>query len=94
MTDKPMTTGACCPGKSVPGVRQIKVGKVLVGMSGLDVIFAQLRLLGREAGPEMADELLDMARQHNYISPNSEEAYKEALLREYSAYCARQESRS
>jgi hypothetical protein len=67
-------------------VRQIQIGNVPVGVVGLDDALEQLYRLGRKPGPETAEELLAMIKTRNWVARNSEEDYKEALLREYSAY--------
>jgi NAD-dependent dihydropyrimidine dehydrogenase PreA subunit len=72
--------------------RQIRVGPFTVGMNGLDELFAALHA---EVGvPDLAkhQELLERARRHNYIPTTAEEAYAEALVREYRAFCQRQDA--
>ncbi len=67
-------------------VRQIQIGGVPVGIVGLDDVLKQLYLLDRQPGPETAEELLAMIQTRNWVARGSEQDYKEALLREYTAY--------
>ena len=53
---------------------------------GLTEVLEQVYRLGRQPGPETAEELLAMAKTQNWVERNSEQDYKEALLREYTAY--------
>jgi NAD-dependent dihydropyrimidine dehydrogenase PreA subunit len=70
-------------------VRQILVGARPAGMHGLDELFAELHEQGQqpdEAG--LGQELVARARAHNYIPKAAEQAYAEALVREYRGYVA------
>jgi hypothetical protein len=88
MTTESPKGKACCSGRSQPRIRQIVVGHAIVGLAGLDDALEQLYRLGREPGPETAQELLEMLATHNYIPPIAYADYKEALLHEYIDYCA------
>jgi NAD-dependent dihydropyrimidine dehydrogenase PreA subunit len=72
--------------------RQIRVGRVMVGMNGLDEIFSALYADGREPDKGIIPELLGRARQHNYIPSFSEDAYIEALLRAFQDFCWQKDS--
>jgi NAD-dependent dihydropyrimidine dehydrogenase PreA subunit len=67
--------------------RQVRVGALAIGMIGLDELFAALLQQGRQPDGDMAAELLQGARRHNYISPAGEADSADALLREYRRYC-------
>ena len=75
----------CCSGD----IMLINIGGSLTGIVGLRGIFRELHTLGRPPEPAVADELLVMVKATNYVPPKWEDAYKEALLREYTTYCAR-----
>ncbi|MBC7264452.1 MAG: hypothetical protein H5T64_08875 [Chloroflexi bacterium] len=71
--------------------RQIRVGHMVVGMTGLTDIFKSLRDSGRVPTDDLKSELLTLARKHNYIPAAAENEYAEALLREYNAFCRKGE---
>ncbi len=68
--------------------RQLRVGTHLVGMVGLDELFARLRDAGRPAGADLVPDLLAGAREGNYIPEAAAALYGEALLRDYARYLA------
>ena len=74
----------CCGGDV--RVKQIQIGNAIVGLVGLDEAFQQLRALGRPPGPAAAAELLAMIQTRNYVPRSAEGEYKDALLREYTAF--------
>lgn len=63
--------------------RRVMVEGIPTGMAGLDELFAELAAAGRAPDPSLGPELVRRAAEHNYIVPGHEEAYAEALLREY-----------
>jgi NAD-dependent dihydropyrimidine dehydrogenase PreA subunit len=71
--------------------RQIRVGHVMVGMNGLEEIFSALYAEGFEPNAGAIPELLERARQHNYIPSFSEEEYTRALLSEFREFCRQQD---
>jgi hypothetical protein len=63
----------------------IKIGKVTIGLVGLDIALAQLA--GREIPEDEAIEFLyDQISKKNYIPGQAIVPYKEALRREYRRY--------
>ncbi len=64
---------------------------VAVGLVGLKQAFQRLRSLGVEPGESTAEQLLTMIQGQNYVPRSAHEAYKAALLREYAAYCAKEQ---
>lgn len=67
--------------------RQVSVGRLPVGVLGLDELFDELYAQGHhpnEAGLGM--ELVTCVREHNYIAKPAVDDYAEALLREYREY--------
>ena len=89
--------GACCP-RPADDVTHLRIGKrgVVVGLVGLEVVFAQLYALGRHPDEATDEELVDMARQFNYIRhhPDAEADYAAALRKAYANYCNQREVRS
>ena len=72
--------------------RRTRVGQFSVGMNGLNEIFAELQTEGWSPDAVAPQELLGRARRHNYVPATAEDVYAEALLREYRAFCQRQET--
>lgn len=68
--------------------RQIRVGEFSVGLNGLNEIFSALRAEGHAPDTAAIPLLLARVRQHNYIPSSAQEAYAEALLREFGGFCA------
>jgi hypothetical protein len=83
--------GSCCPQGDV-NVTQVDLfgdGRT-VGLVGLQMVFEQLVILGRQPDDVTADELVAMVKaQKNYIPDRPRAAYGAALLREYAAYWTR-----
>lgn len=92
--NKNFGTGACCPPRS-QGITYLVVGpeKTLVGMSGIPEMFEQLYAMGSEPQDATDEELIGMARAHNYIShrPEVEAEYVEALRQAYKDFYQRKE---
>ncbi len=70
----------------VPGVKIIRVGKIQVGLVGLEEAFKKVRRASPGSDKKTADMLLSEIKQNNYVSPASEEGYRKALLRDYKKY--------
>lgn len=66
--------------------RQLRVGEHLVGLVGLDELFARLQASGRPAEEDAVPELLAGAREQNYIPPAAAALYGAALLQAYRRY--------
>ncbi len=78
-------SGSCC---AKPVAKIIKVGEIETGIMGLEIALRNAYLLGLTDEEQAKQELLAMIREFgNYVSPSREEAYKEALLREYRKFC-------
>jgi len=83
---------SCC---AKPLVRIIRVGDVEAGLMGLDQAIQNVYIVGINNEEEIKNELLKYVRDSgNYISPSRENDYKDALLREYSNFCAAVEQES
>lgn len=64
-------------------VRQIMVGGAKVGLVGLDRILEQVRAESLDSHGVIAERLLELVRQGNYVAPSKVEDYKLALLAEF-----------
>lgn len=74
-------TGSCC-GKPIATI--IKVDDFEAGIAGLETVLQNVFVSGIKDEEQIKAELLRWVKElGNYISPGSEELYKEALLREY-----------
>jgi hypothetical protein len=79
----------CSCGSGVP-VNKVLIAGETVGLQALPLIFQHFR--ERECAPEDAGEdLLQTVKIYNYVPPEAEANYREAILREYAAFCARKE---
>lgn len=80
--------GSCCS-SSCCGVRieeiphAIDVEGIQVGILGLEEAIEEVKRLRLENEEQMKRELLDRVNRRNYIPAGREEAYREALWREY-----------
>jgi hypothetical protein len=87
-------TGSCCL-PNVAGITYIQIGPqhLTVGMSGLDIVFQQLLVMGLRPEDASDVELVGMARKFNWIAEDSsvETDYAVALRQAHTAFCARQE---
>ena len=70
---------------------QVRVGRVMVGMAGLHEISSELHAEQYEPDDGVVPELLERARQRNFIPSFSEGVYAEALLREFKEFCWQQD---
>ena len=80
----PASVGCSC-GSGIP-VQKVLVDGQWVDLLALPLIFANFRERGRE--PDVAaDELLASVALYNSIPEQSKTVYREAILREYAAFC-------
>jgi hypothetical protein len=97
MDKMPPGSGACCL-PNVSGISYINIGPQghTVGMRGLDSIFQQLFAIGRRPEEATDSELVEMARQFNWIPEKKsvEADYGVALRRAYAAFYDSQEQRA
>ncbi|GAB4428161.1 MAG: hypothetical protein Kow0031_08310 [Anaerolineae bacterium] len=89
-------SGVCCP-PSAEGVTYLRIGpqQRKVGMMGIETVFQQLSVLGREPDTVTDSELVDMARKSNYIPEGAiiEAEYAVALREAYAQFCNRRKQR-
>jgi len=67
-------------------VRTIAVAGTRVGMVGLDGIFAGLKETGKAPSEELAETLVELASEQNYVPEGARAEYGRALLKEYRRY--------
>lgn len=82
-------TRTCSCASGVP-VTEILIGKETVRLQALPMIFQRFWEMGRAPDTAGAD-LLHTVKIYNYVPPKAEANYREAILREYAAFCARKE---
>ncbi len=79
------TVASCACGSGIP-VQTVRIDGRSVDLLALPLIFSKLRETGRS--PEVvADELLANVEIYNAVPADSKALYREALLREYAAFC-------
>jgi uncharacterized metal-binding protein len=83
--------GATCScGSGIP-VQTLDVLGKQVTLAGLPLIFQQLYEMGRRPEEGAAADILATVKVYNPIPASAEADYATALLREYAAYCGKQE---
>lgn len=80
----------CSCGSGIP-VRKVMIEEQLVTLIALPLIFEQFRLSEKQSTDEMVRELLETVKVYNPIPTGAEDAYADALLREFAVYCAEKE---
>jgi hypothetical protein len=75
---------SCC-GRPIATI--INVGNFEAGITGLETALRNVYMTGIVDEEQIKSELLRWVKEFgNYISPGTEEIYKEALLREFKKY--------
>lgn len=87
---EPVETTCSC-GSGIP-IQKVVVDGRTVTLIALPLIFAQFRDAGKSSSDGTARELLETVRIYNPVPAGEEEAYAVALLREYAAFCQKQEA--
>ncbi len=76
---------SCSCGSGLP-VKKLNINGQSVEVLGLPLIFEKFRKLGRS--PDAAGEdLYEAIKVYNCVLPKDEKNYREAILREYAAFC-------
>jgi hypothetical protein len=73
----------CCAAEALRRIRQIEVGKFVVGLAMLDDTIGEVREMNLSGTDRIADELLKRIRIYNFVPGSAEAAYRSALQREY-----------
>ena len=73
----------CCAADALRRIRQVDVGGVVVGISMLDEILAEVKEMNLTGENDIGKELLRRVKIFNYVPASVEEKYRTALLQEY-----------
>lgn len=73
----------CCAAEALRRIKQVNVGGVVVGLSMLDNVIADVEALGLTSEPRLREELVKRTKIYNYIPKSAETMYGEALLSVY-----------
>ncbi len=82
----------CSCGSGVP-VKVLAIAGRSVEVVALPLIFDKLREAHDSASEAAARELMRMVRIYNDVAPEAEAAWREVLVKEFAAHCAREASR-
>jgi uncharacterized metal-binding protein len=85
---EPGSAGCSC-GSGIP-VQVLTIAGQSVEVVALPLIFDKLREARRAPSEAVAQDLLKMVKVYNYVAPEAEAAWREALAREYAAHCERE----
>lgn len=81
----------CSCGSGIP-VIQLDVAGTRIEVVQLPAIFKMLRDAGADTARDFTDKLLATVKIYNYVPPDADSAWREALAREYQAWCEREKS--
>jgi len=81
----------CSCGSGIP-VRKLVIDGQTVTLIALPLIFEQFRDSGKTPSEGTARELLETVKVYSPVPVGEEESYAAALLREYAAFCEKQEA--
>jgi len=85
-----MAVGMCSCGSGIP-VTSVTIDGRTVELLAMSLIFRQFcGSGGRADDPASADRLMDIVKIYNEVPPVAESSYREAILREYITFCARE----
>ncbi len=89
-TDIKETVQATCScGSGIP-VQKVMINGYEITLIALPVILQQFKEAGKAPDTSTVTELLDLLKIYNPVSPENEPIYREMLLKEYSAYLAKE----
>jgi len=80
---------ACSCGSGV-AVTKLTINGQTVELVALPLIFRHFREKGRGQDEEAAHDLFETVKVYNAVPEEAEASYREAVLREYAAYCQRE----
>ncbi len=81
--------GTCSCGSGVP-VTKLSIAGRIVEVVALPLIFRQFAENGRGQDVKALRELFETVKIYNAVAPEVEDAYREAVCCEYTAFCARE----
>ena len=90
--DKPageQREAVCSCGSGVP-VTKVSIAGQVVELVALPLILRQFQEAGRGQDEEAKRELFETVRIYNAVPPEAEGSYREAVLREYAAFCEKE----
>jgi uncharacterized metal-binding protein len=79
----------CSCGSGVP-VTKLSIAGRPVELVALPLIFQRFRQTGRGQDEESKRELFETVKIYNAVPPEAEWSYRQAVLREYAAYCEKE----
>lgn len=82
---------ACSCGSGVPVTRTV-IGGQTVELVALPLIFRHFREMGLGRGEEAERKLFETVKVYNAVPPEAEASYREAVLREYAAFCQKEKT--
>jgi DGC domain len=88
-TEGEQREATCSCGSGVP-VSKVTIDGKAVELVALPLILQQFRESGRGEDEESKRELFETMKIYNAVPPEAEGSYREAVLREYAAFCAKE----
>ncbi len=82
---KERVQATCSCGSGIP-IQKVMINDQSVALIALPVMLQQFKEAGKAPGAATVTELLDLLKIYNPVLPGEEQAYREMLLQEYSAY--------
>jgi hypothetical protein len=73
----------CCAADAIRSVKQVEVNGATVGLSMLDLVFAEVQELGLADDTAVQEELIRRVRVYNYVPHSAAGCYAAAVYREY-----------
>ena len=89
---QPKANGTCSCGSGIP-IKNVAIGGKTVEVVALPLIFQQFRESGRGPDEATSRDLFETVKVYNAVPPEDEANYREAILREYTVYCAQEARR-
>jgi hypothetical protein len=80
-----MAEKSCCAADALRRIRQVNVNGIPTGITMLDESISTVRELGFTKEHEVREALIKQIKIYNYIPTGVQEAYTEAIMREYHA---------
>ena len=87
-SDSKVATCSC--GSGIP-VQKLEIGGIEVTLVALPLIFARFREAGKLSDPEVANKLMQTVKIYNPIPDSAQDAYAEAILKEFKVFCQENE---
>jgi uncharacterized metal-binding protein len=84
------SAAACACGSGIP-VQTVQVNGENVTLIALPPLLEQFKQMGKRPSPETAAELLEQVKIYNPVPDKAEAAYREMLIREYTAHWGEKE---